>query len=211
MSALALSPAYALRAPARNWKELSDEELIRAFREGVGPATREDLAEELLPRHQGKLIRWCGRFTRDRETALDLAQETLIRAYRNIDSYRGDCRFSTWLYVIARNQCMTALQKRSSEPTWVGKACAMDLADHSDLSADYEFAENRRQQWGLILETLDRTEARVMMMHYGEEMPLEAVSRRLGLTNKSGAKAYIVSARRKISAKMTALAEANVQ
>jgi hypothetical protein len=36
------------------------------------------------------------------------------------------------------------------------------------------------------------------MMHYGEELPLNTVSRILGLTNKSGAKAYIVSARRKL-------------
>jgi hypothetical protein len=37
-----------------------------------------------------------------------------------------------------------------------------------------------------------------MLLHYGEELPLSAVSRMLGLTNKSGAKAYIVSARRKL-------------
>ena len=43
-------------------------------------------------------------------------------------------------------------------------------------------------------------EARVMLLHYGEEMPLNAVSRKLGLTNKSGAKAYVVSARRKLNA-----------
>jgi RNA polymerase sigma-70 factor, ECF subfamily len=40
------------------------------------------------------------------------------------------------------------------------------------------------------------------MLHYGQEMPLNDVSRMLGLTNKSGAKAYIVSARRKLNAAM---------
>jgi hypothetical protein len=39
-----------------------------------------------------------------------------------------------------------------------------------------------------------------MMLHYGEEIPLNTVSQMLGLTNKSGAKAYIVSARRKLAA-----------
>jgi DNA-directed RNA polymerase specialized sigma24 family protein len=52
----------------------------------------------------------------------------------------------------------------------------------------------------MILESLDETEARVMMLHYGEEIPLNTVSQMLGLTNKSGAKAYIVSARRKLAA-----------
>jgi RNA polymerase sigma-70 factor (ECF subfamily) len=148
------------------------------------------------------VTRWCYRFTRDRESAADLAQEILLRAFRNLDKYRGECRFSTWLYVIARNLCMSAIQRRSSEPVWVAKASAADLPDTAavDVHAAVESEQTRRRSWRFILDTLDQTEARVMMLHYGQEMPLEAVSRKLGLTNKSGAKAYIVSARRKLNA-----------
>src|SRR5256714_14905066 len=164
------------------WKDLSDEEVVSAFREDFHCGDREAAADELFRRHQPRIIRWCCRFTRDREAALDLSQEILLRAYRNIEAYRGECRFSTWLYVIARNQCMSALQKRSSEPAWVGKANALDLADEgTDIHAAVEFAEHRHRQWGLILKTLDRTEAQVMMLHYGKEMPLQAVSQALGL------------------------------
>ena len=96
---------------------------------------------------------------------------------------------------------MSALQKRASEPDWVGKSSALDLPDTSaDIHSAVEFTQHRKHQWSLILQTLDQTEARVMMLHYGREMPLQAVSRALGLTNKSGAKAYIVSARRKLTA-----------
>jgi DNA-directed RNA polymerase specialized sigma24 family protein len=69
-----------------------------------------------------------------------------------------------------------------------------------------ETEQTRRRSWRFILDTLDKTEARVMMLHYGEEMPLNTVSRVLGLTNKSGAKAYIVSARRKLTAAMSTAA-----
>jgi RNA polymerase sigma-70 factor (ECF subfamily) len=186
---------------ARDWKTLSDEDLIAAFGGGWGTRSREAAAEELFRRHQPRIVRWCYRFTRDRESAFDLTQEILLRAYRNLGNYRGDCRFSTWLYVIARNLCMSAIQRRASEPAWVGKSSAMELADSSaDVHAAVEIEQCRSQQWGLILRTLDKTEARVMMLHYGQEVPLDAVSRMLGLTNKSGAKAYIVSARRKLSA-----------
>src|SRR6266849_2560558 len=82
------------------WRSLSDEELIAAYREGSGPRNREEAADELFRRHQARLARWCCRFTRDRETASDLAQDIFLRAYRNLDSYRGECKFSTWLYVI---------------------------------------------------------------------------------------------------------------
>ena len=54
--------------------------------------------------------------------------------------------------------------------------------------------------WQTIRSVLNATEAQVMMLHYGEEVPLAGVTERLRLTNPSGAKAFIVSARRKIEA-----------
>src|SRR5437667_4318984 len=110
------------------WKNLSDEDLIVVYRENWGSA-REDAAAELFLRHQARIARWWYRFTHDRESASDLAQEILLRAFRNLDSYRGECRFSTWLYVIARNLCMSAIQKRSNEPVWVDKTSATDFPD----------------------------------------------------------------------------------
>lgn len=203
--AIAYATFAAAPEPSRNiepgeWKSLSDEKLVALYRENS--AAREDAAAELFFRHQARITRWCYRFTHDRESAADLAQEILLRAFRNVDSYRGECRFSTWLYVIARNLCMSAIHKRSSEPVWVAKSNTADFPDTGsvDVHTAVESEQTRRRSWQFILETLDRTEARVMMLHYGQEMPLNAVSRLLGLTNKSGAKAYIVSARRKLNA-----------
>jgi RNA polymerase sigma-70 factor (ECF subfamily) len=192
------------------WKGLTDEELITAHREGWGP-NRDEAVEELFHRHQTRIGRWCYRFTRDRESGLDLAQEIFMRAFRNLDRYRGECRFSTWLYVIARNLCMSALQKRASEPVWAAKAITADLPDAGarNIHAAVESEQTRARNWRFILDTLDQTEAKVMLMHYGEELPLNTVSRVLGLTNKSGAKAYIVSAKRKLNAAMR-IAQAKV-
>jgi DNA-directed RNA polymerase specialized sigma subunit len=51
----------------------------------------------------------------------------------------------------------------------------------------------------LMRESLDETESRVMTLHYVHEMPLESVTRLLRLTNASGAKAHIVSGKRKLA------------
>jgi RNA polymerase sigma-70 factor (ECF subfamily) len=184
-----------------NWKAMTDEELIAAHREGWGPS-QEEVVEELFHRYHPRIVRWCYRFTRDRESGLDLAQEIFMRAFRNLDRYRGECRFSTWLYVIARNLCMSALQKRAAEPVWAAKAITVDLPDLAarNIHAAVESEQTRARNWRLILDTLNHMEAKVMLMHYGEEIPLNTVSRTLGLTNKSGAKAYIVSAKRKLHA-----------
>src|SRR5271154_574285 len=131
-----------------HWKGMTDEELIAAHREGWGP-TRDEAIEELFHRHQARIVRWCYRFTRDRESGLDLAQEIFMRAFRNLDRYRGECRFSTWLYVIARNLCMTALQKRASEPVWAAKALTPDLPDATarNIHATVETEQARARNW----------------------------------------------------------------
>lgn len=198
-----LLPPSLLSSACSNWRQLSDEQLIEAYRNNWGPSI-EEAADELFRRHQQRIERWCCRFTHDREQVADLAQEILLRAYRNLDKYRGDCRFSTWLYVIARNFCFTAVQKRALEPVWIAKSQPVDFPDLCavDVHEAFELEQSRRSSWRFILETLDRTEARVMLLHYGQELPLSDVSRMLGLTNKSGAKAYIVRARRKLDAAM---------
>jgi RNA polymerase sigma-70 factor (ECF subfamily) len=180
---------------------MTDEELILAYREGCGPG-RNDALDELFRRHQARVERWCGRFTRDRESTMDLVQEVFLRVYRNLDGYRGDSRFSTWLYVITRNQCISAIQRRVAEPVCAAAAITADVPDINakDIHDTVETEQSRRKNWRFILDSLDQTEAKVMMLHYGQELSLNAVNRLLGLTNKSGAKAYIVSARRKLNA-----------
>jgi DNA-directed RNA polymerase specialized sigma subunit len=69
------------------------------------------------------------------------------------------------------------------------------MAGADSVLEQREAAELLRQ---LIRESLDETETKVMTLHYVNELPLDAVSRILGLTNTSGAKAYVVSARRKL-------------
>ena len=85
---------------------------------------------------------------------------------------------------------------------WVAKTFATELPDltATDVYDAVELEQSRRRNWRFIMDTLDPTEARVMLLHYGQERSLNDVSRMLGLTNKSGAKAYIVSARRKLDA-----------
>lgn len=76
----------------------------------------------------------------------------------------------------------------------------MELADGSDdPHAWMEKEESLRKLRRLIRENLTDTETRAMVLHYAEELPLDAVSRMLGLENASGAKAYIVSAKRKLA------------
>ena len=64
----------------------------------------------------------------------------------------------------------------------------------------YNRRPTRRGMLRLMTRTLDPIEVRVMTLHYGHEVPLATITRQLALDNPSGAKAYIVNARRKLQA-----------
>jgi len=79
-----------------------DEALVEQSQQG-------DLAafEKLIRKHQRMIHSLTFRMTGSMDDAEDLSQETFVRAYRNIGAYRAGSRFSTWLYRIAINACLT--------------------------------------------------------------------------------------------------------
>lgn len=74
--------------------------------------------EQLATRHQSAIRNLLRRLTRnDHSLADDLAQDTFIQIYRNLRHFRGDARFSTWIYRIAYNAFLAHVRLRSAHPT----------------------------------------------------------------------------------------------
>jgi RNA polymerase sigma-70 factor, ECF subfamily len=180
---------------------LSDEELIARFRLAPRAEGSRALVDELFRRHQSRVMAWCYRLTGDRAQAIDLAQDVFMKAWSSLDSFRADSKFTTWLYVVARNRWRDELRARQARPREAPEAAMLDAEPFAANDAlDALAAKDARvlvQQ--LMDDVLDETEKQVMTLHYGHEMKLDAITAALGLTNTSGAKAYIVSARRKLN------------
>jgi RNA polymerase sigma-70 factor (ECF subfamily) len=191
---------------SRNIDAHGDEALVFLLSSAVDQQIFDDLFNELFRRYQLRVARWCYRITRDPDCVPDLVQEVFLRAFRRLCTYRGDSRFSTWLYVITRNHCLNALKKRRTEPVEDGEMMPDNLPGvsgqevHLALERDQSF----RYMWRLIETTLTPTEVRVMALHYGHALPLAAITRQMMLPNPSGAKAHIVNARRKLKAVLRA-------
>lgn len=180
-------------------EQFTDEELIELVRAGKDSAAEPSL-NQLFQRHQAKVASWCYHITGDVNSAADLAQEIFIKAFQSLPSFRKGSKFTTWLYSICRNHCLDELRSRKRRSEELSDSLPDEIEDWSLAGADSvleqrEAAALLRQ---LIRESLDETETKVMTLHYVNELPLDAVSRMLGLTNASGAKAYVVSARRKL-------------
>jgi RNA polymerase sigma factor (sigma-70 family) len=138
--------------------------------------------------------------TGDVDSAADLAQDVFLKAFQHMNSFRGDCKFSTWLYSIARNRCVDEMRSRAARPDETTGVVLDQLADSSQeqVPRTLERNESARALRQLIQDELDETEAKVMTLHYVDELPLDSITRLLGLENPSGAKAFVVSARRKL-------------
>src|SRR3954447_17094957 len=151
---------------------LPDEDLVAQFRAGVGSREADALWNELFRRHQAKVALWCLRLTGDRESAADLAQEVFLKAFRYLDSYRGESKFSTWLYSIARNHCFNEIKARTAKPEDTGEPLLAALADTSpDAHTKLERQDAAQMLRELVRDSLSDVEARVITLHYADDLP----------------------------------------
>jgi RNA polymerase sigma-70 factor, ECF subfamily len=186
-------------------ERLSDEELIAEARRRSG----EDAAaclEVLYGRFYPRVAAWCLRLAPSREEAGDLAQEVFLRVHSRLDTFRGESRFSTWLYQVARSvainrgQAAERARRRTAplgEPGDAGTVpeLADPLPDAEDLALKAEDVARLRTA---LAEDLEPLEARVLVLHFAHGMTLPRITEMLALDNRSGAKAYVVSAMRKL-------------
>ena len=180
--------------------DLSDEELIDRYRVHAAGVNADHFINELFQRYHGRVALWCLRLTGDRQSAADMAQDVFMKAFRSLDSFRGESKFSTWLYSVARNHCFNEIKARAARREQEFEPLIDQLVDPAENPHQIIERENYATVLrGLVQGALTEVESRVVTLHYGEDVPLDAITRLLNLQNTSGAKAYIVSARRKLA------------
>jgi len=177
--------------------EAPDEELVdRAVRDPEG-VTGKRAAAELFERYSGRVYRWCYRYTRNHDEALDLAQDILFGAFAHLASFEGRSRFSWWLFSIARNRCRTA--KRPASLTR-DEAIELETLPDRSLGPDTwtEWKEEETALMRLVEATLDPVERGALFLRCSEGLPVEEITRLLHISGASGARAVLQSARRKL-------------
>ena len=94
--------------------------------------------EKLVTEYERAVYAIAQRMTGNAEDAADMTQETFIKAYNSLASFRGDSKFSVWLYRIANNVCLDFLRSKNRRPTVSlstedddGEETQLDIADES--------------------------------------------------------------------------------
>ncbi|MFA7620177.1 MAG: RNA polymerase sigma factor RpoE [Thiohalomonadaceae bacterium] len=88
-----------------------DQQLVERVQKGDKTAF-----DALVLKYQHKIVKLISRYVRDQSEALDVAQETFIKAYRALGNFRGESAFYTWLYRIAINTAKNYLVSQGRRP-----------------------------------------------------------------------------------------------
>ena len=92
--------------------------------------------EELVARYHRKLLRIAQHIMHNLEDAQDVVQETFLKVFQNLDAFRGDSKFSTWLFRIVVNQSLMGLRKQRTKQR-AGAEFPLDSDEEGNLPLDF--------------------------------------------------------------------------
>ena len=176
-----------------------DRELVERARTHAGTPAGREAAGELLRRYRRAVYLWCFRYVRDHERALDMAQEVLLSAYQRLGEFESRSAFSSWLFVIARNRCYNEMRNDARR-----ESVDLDTLESDDASIEDRIEKEiqGRRIAEAAARVLDATEQRAIFLRYSERMPVDEISILLKLDQKTGARAVLQRARRKLRSEL---------
>ncbi len=160
---------------------------------------------ELMNRHYKGVVNYIYRFTNDKGNSEDLAQEVFLRVYRSLKRYKPQAKFSTWLYKIATNLCITEVKSRKNERSVSLDEMQENTGDLGDSkSEDPSDLTFRREMGSTIFEALkslpERERVAIILCKY-EDLPYEEVAEVIGCTI-GAVKTYVHRGRMKLIEKL---------
>ena len=138
---------------------------------------------QLVERYQNYVFTLVLRFTDSREDAEEISQDIFVKAFRSLADFRGEAKFSTWLYTIVRTSCITFLRKKKQDIVSIdNEKTAVQLENQeSDFRADTVEKKSRHAMVNEAILLLSPDDRQVIALFYKGEQTLEEIGRIMGL------------------------------
>lgn len=131
----------------------------------------------LADRYSQTVFALIVRVVQNREDAEELTQDVFLKVFRKLDSFKGDCAFSTWLYRIAYNTALSAVRKKKLEWLTIDDSTLNNFADTAvDNGLDFETTEARIVLLEKALDQLSPGERALILLFYKEEKSIEEIA-----------------------------------
>ena len=160
---------------------------------------------QLVDRYQNYVFTLVLRLVKSREDAEELAQDAFVKAFKYLKDFRGDSKFSTWLYTIVNNTCITfLLRKKRLEVQSLDNEQVFSRADNLDSGLRSDTVEQKSKQAMVneAISLLNPDDAMVITLFYKAEQSLEETAAVLGI-EINAAKVRLHRARARLKEKMT--------
>ena len=177
---------------------LGDNEIISRVLKG-----EQNAYAELVNRYQAYVFTLVLRMIKSREDAEEVAQDVFIKAYRSLADFRGESKFSTWLYTIANTTSITFLRKKKLDVHSLDNEKVFEVADSKDsgFRANLIEQKSRVNMVNEAIALLSPDDAEIITLFYKAEQNLEEISRILRLETNT-VKVRLHRARTRLKEKM---------
>lgn len=176
---------------AINTKKMTDEQLVVALQNGNSAAMG-----ELYSRYYLVVFNKCLSFTKNTDDAADLAQDVMIKVFEKVKSFKGNARFSTWLYSITFNYC-TDRQRKAKNKRFSSLEVQFDLEDQSELTLAEALEMGMREEYaGKVLSCIEVEDRELLLMKYQHNRSIQELQAMYGLS-ASAIKMRLLRARAK--------------
>ena len=177
---------------------LGDNEIISRVLKG-----EQNAYAELVNRYQAYVFTLVLRMIKSREDAEEVAQDVFVKAYRSLADFRGESKFSTWLYTIANTTCITFLRKKKLDVHSLDNEKVFEVADSQDsgFRANLVEQKSRVNMVNEAIAMLSPDDAEIITLFYKAEQNLEEISRILRLETNT-VKVRLHRARTRLKEKM---------
>jgi RNA polymerase sigma-70 factor (ECF subfamily) len=177
---------------------LGDNEIISRVLKG-----EQNAYAELVNRYQAYVFTLVLRMIKTREDAEEVAQDVFIKAYRSLADFRGESKFSTWLYTIANTTSITFLRKKKLDVHSLDNEKVFEVADSKDsgFRANLVEQKSRVNMVNEAIAMLSPDDAEIITLFYKAEQNLEEIARILRLETNT-VKVRLHRARTRLKEKM---------
>jgi RNA polymerase sigma factor (sigma-70 family) len=138
---------------------------------------------ELVKQYQNFVFTICLRYTSSREDAEEIAQDIFVKAYRCLSDFRGDSKFSTWLYTIVNTTCITFLRKKRLDTHSLDDERVFAVADNIDggMRANQVEQKSRIAMVNEAIQLLSPDDAKIITLFYKGEQSLDEIGEIMGI------------------------------
>ena len=143
--------------------------------------TAEERLEEMMRRYGDALVRMCRLYLHDAALAQDAAQDTFVKAWKKMGTFRGGCDERTWLMRIAINTCRD--MRRSRWLRHVDRRVTPEMLP--EASAPFE---ERDEELTLAMMRLPPKQREAVLLRYYQRMSLAQAAQAMGVTVSTGSK-----------------------